>query len=390
MTPRKAALRVAHQGNCPKANQTALASLKGCKCKPGPSYYVMHRDTSGATIKSKRVSNRRTADGMLRKQQVEIDEGRAGNEKQKNIAFPEWVSTYEEILETRPGIKGTTRDTYSRSLALAVDAIGYVPVRQLGNAELRKFHKAIADSSEATQIKHLSHLSACLTAAVDDGFADRNPVGSFRRGLRLRAGKGTPPYTDGEAAKLLAALADEEAVYVAIVRAALELGARVSELIALDWSSVDLSAGTVRIRHTYDPVDGLTAPKDRDERDVYLTAEAQQVLADWIAEVGVHSSGLVFPAPRSGGYVNADYLRKLVLAAWKPAGIQKIDPQSGRPRKPLHSCRATFARRMLEQGRNPLWVREQMGHADLELTIGVYGAWSAEAMRAEAAKEVAR
>ena len=39
MTPRKASLRVAHQGSCPNANATALDSLTGCKCKP--SYYVL-------------------------------------------------------------------------------------------------------------------------------------------------------------------------------------------------------------------------------------------------------------------------------------------------------------------------------------------------------------
>src|SRR5947208_583055 len=87
VTPRKATLRVAHQGNCPKASKTSLDSLRGCKC--APSYYVMHRDTSGATRKSARVKDRRLADKMLREKQVEIDKGHAGYQEQKSIAFPE-------------------------------------------------------------------------------------------------------------------------------------------------------------------------------------------------------------------------------------------------------------------------------------------------------------
>ena len=387
MTPRKAALRVAHQGNCRNANKTALDSLQGCKCEP--SYYVMHRDTSGATVKSPRVRNRREADKMLRAKQVEIDQGRAGYREQKDIAFPEWVEAYEEILETRPGIKDTTRDTYERTLSLAVDAIGYVPVRELGNAELRKFHAKIAGTSQATQIKHLSHLSACLTAAVDDGYAEKNPVGPFRKALRLRAEKGTPPFTDGELARLLIALRHEEAVYVSMVRIAVEIGARIGELIALDWTDVNLTAGKVKIRHTFSG-GVLTTPKDRDARDVYLTPRAMRIFAAWVRRVGAHEFGLVFPAPRSGGYINADYLRKLILEAMGTAGIEKVDEQSGRPRKPLHSLRATFARRMLEQGRHPQWVEAQLGHADLALTMQVYGAWSAEAMSKEAAKEAVR
>jgi integrase len=94
-----------------------------------------------------------------------------------------------------------------------------------------------------------------------------------------------------------------------------------------------------------------------------------------------------FPSKaRSGEYLNADYLRKIVLAAMKAEGVPTIDAQSRRPRKPLHSWRATYARRMLEQGKHPQWVEAQLGHADLALTIGVYGAWTDDAMRAEAAR----
>jgi integrase len=381
MTPRKASLRVAHQAQCPHANKTALDSLRGCKCSP--SYYVTHRDASGATVKSARVKDRRVADKLLRAKQVEIDEGRVGVVPERNVTFPEWVDEYLDDLDRRPGIKATTRDTYARSLEIARDAIGYVPVRQIGNRELRKFHDAIRHGSEATQIKHLSHLSACLAAAVPE-LADRNPVGPFRKNLRLRPAKGTSAFNDGELARLLNALRHEEPVYLAIVRAAVETGARIGELIALDWRDVDLIGGKITIQHTYSPLGGLTVPKDSEPRDVYLTPRAARVFDKWVRRVGVEKEGIVFPAPRSGGYVNADYLRKLILAAMTTAGIAKVDPQSGRPRKPLHSLRATFTRRMLEQGKSPLFVQSQLGHAGLELTLGVYGQWTAEALRAEA------
>jgi integrase len=93
----------------------------------------------------------------------------------------------------------------------------------------------------------------------------------------------------------------------------------------------------------------------------------------------------VFPAPR-GEYLNQDYLRKLVNKALTKVGIQAADARTGRPRKPFHSLRATWARQQLEKGRNPQWVENQLGHSTLELTIHVYGAWGEEAMRAEARK----
>lgn len=384
MTPRKADLRVAHSSKCPNATRTALDSLKGCKCQP--AYYVQWRDPSGATRKSTRVRDRRLADKMLREQQVEIDRGNAGYVEQRDITFPEWVAEYDTILERRPGLKGETRRKYAETLRVAADAIGYVPVRRIGNQELRQYHARIIKTAPATQLRHLRHLSACLTAAVDEGYADRNPVGPFRKTLRLRAASGTPPYTDGEIAAIVAAMHDEEPVYPMVVRAAVTTGARIGELVALDWTDINLSDGTIRIRHTWNPVDGLTAPKDRDERTVYLTPAAQAVFAGWVKHVGVQDSGPVFPAPRSKGRLNADYIRKLVNKAITTAGVAKLDTLSGRPRKPFHSLRATFARQQLEAGKNPQWVEAQLGHADLKLTVGVYGAWGEDAMRAEAAK----
>jgi integrase len=388
MTPRTASLRVAHQRRCANANKTSPDSVDGCTCEKGKrAYYVMWRDRSGATRKSPRVRDRREADKLLRAKQVEIDQGRAGTAPQRTIAFPAWVDEYERILEQRPGIKGETRRSYAKTLRIAREAIGYVDVRDIGNAELRRFHAAIAHTSEANQIKHLSQLGACVSAAVEEGYAERSPVGAFRKRLRLRAPAGTPAFTDGEIERLLGAMRDEKPVYRMIVRAAVTTGARIGELVALDWRDVDIAAGEVKIRHTYNAVDGLTAPKDRDARTVYLTPDAGQVFADWLAEIrDAPETGCVFPAPRSGAHVDVHYLRRIIENAMTAAGIPKVDAPSGRPRKPLHSLRATFTRRMLEQGRHPQWVEAQLGHSSLQLTIGVYGAWTAEAMRAEAAK----
>lgn len=385
MTPRTASLRVAHQRKCANASRTAPESVKGCTCDPGKrAYYVTWRDRSGATRKSPRVRDRREAEKFLRAQQVKIDQGRIGTEPDRNQDFPDWADAYIEILEQRPGVKSETVRAYRKTLKIAKDAIGYVPVRHIGNPELRRFHEKVAHTAEATQLKNLAQLGACLTAAVDEGLADKNPVGPFRKSLRLHAASGTPPFTDGELERLYGALRDEEPVYLALVKVMVATGLRVGEAIALDWSAIDLGANKLRVMHTYNWADGLTLPKDREQRTVYLTGEAEQVFADWLEVAGAHEAGIVFPAPRSRTYVSATYLGAVVRAAIATAGIPKLDAASGRPRKPLHSLRATFTRRMLEGGKSPLFVQRQLGHANLELTANVYGQWSEEAMLAEA------
>src|SRR5262249_57556794 len=101
-------------------------------------------------------------------------------------------------------------------------------------------------------------------------------------------------------------------VYLALCRTAVATGARIGELIALDWSDVNLSDATLTIRHTWDGTTGtLTPPKDKEIRTLTLTPAAVVVLSEWVAEVGVRTAGPVFTGPR-GERLNGDYVWRVV------------------------------------------------------------------------------
>lgn len=392
MTPQRASLRVAHLRACANSGRSSLESLDGCTCRGGASYYTFFRDRTGRTIKGPRVKNRRVADTSLRELQVEIDKGRVGWTEERNTEFPDWVDEYEAILERRirnGHLKAETLRSYLDTLRrLAIPSIGYRPVRAIGMPELRAFDDAIGQVATSSRLKHFRQLSACLATAVDEGYAARNPVSTYRR-KNLRGAQvpkqGSGPFSNGELARLWTAFASAEPVYGLVCRFAVATGLRQGELIALDWADLNLLENELRVRHTWNPRDGLTAPKDRDERTVELTAPALAVLSEWmmLPESGRHESGPVFLPPR-GERLNSSYLRRVLDGAMRKAGVPKIDPDTGLKRT-FHSLRRTFTRQMIEQGRHPQWVQLQLGHATLELTINVYGQWNREAVKREAA-----
>jgi integrase len=105
----------------------------------------------------------------------------------------------------------------------------------------------------------------------------------------------------------------------------LHSGARIGELIAVDWNNLSIAEKRVEIRVTYDQVDSVVPPKDRDNRTVYPTHAAVTMPEGWTAHTGAHSTGLVFSAPRSHHHLNADYLRKVVAAAMVGADVPPAD-----------------------------------------------------------------
>ncbi|HXG75181.1 MAG TPA: tyrosine-type recombinase/integrase [Gaiellaceae bacterium] len=392
MTPRKASLRVAHARSCPNASKTALASAgrgSGCTCQP--SYYVATRDRDGRTVKSARVRDRRTAERLLERAQREIDEGRVGIAKPKEITFGAWADEFERILDQRiqaGELHPRTKGSYASTLRRGREAFGSLYLREIGNPELRLFLEPFAHLRPASRLRYLRELSAVLTTAIGDGYLETNPVPRFTKAAKLRAPKrGKAPFEDDELERLWAELGRLEAkVYLYACRFAVETGVRLGELIALEWENVDLLRGRVRVEAQWDDRVGLLEPKDREPRVIYLTPPARQVLAEWVGVVGARAAGPVFPGP-NGGRLGRRDLQRRFEAAREAARIPKLHPELRLPRT-LHSLRYTTSVLLQRRGYHPRLIEATLGHSSLELTYGVYGGWTPEMLAAEAARDL--
>jgi integrase len=394
----KVSVRVAHQAKCANAGKSALStaptnkSRNGCTCQP--SYFRFHREPVGGDrykpIKGERVHDRQAAEREAAKKQRELDEGRLGVTQAKRITLPAWVDAFEQILEAsvRKGdLKARSQRDYVDSLRRAVTAIGHVDLRQLGASDLRRFDDTLSTLAPATRARHLKHLSLALSAAVDDGYTDSNPVTAFKRGLKLskripKRGKG--PFEDAELVRLWTALDDAEApVYRYVSEFSAETGMRIGELAALDWPNVSLQDKTVRVDWTWNDTDGLALPKDGEARTIYLTPHAVKVLEAWVAIVGARDVGPVFADPISGGRISIRNVQRRLERALKDAAVPKHDPTSGKPRS-FHSFRYSFSNLAQRRGYHPRLIEATLGHSTLELTYGVYGGWTPDQLAAEA------
>jgi len=390
MAPRKVSLRVAHQGSCPNATKTALESIgRGSGCACSPSYYTFRRDRDGRAVKGPRVKDRRVADRMLTKEQAELDEHRGGVARRAIVTLHAWADEFETITAERVrsgDLKRRTLEAYKETLRFARGAIGDVPLRDIGPAELRRFDGLFASQRPASRLRHLRQLSACLTAAVDENHLDRNPVPAFTKKSRLKAPKrGKAPFEDHELDRLWTAYDAYEPVYGTSASFSAETGLRLGELVALDWRNVDLTGGRVYVEHSWDEADGLVAPKDREPRWVYLTAEARAVLEAWVAVAGVHDAGPVFPNPLEAGRLTPRVVQRRLATAMLDAGIPKEHPEIRLPRS-FHSLRYTTSVLMQRRGYHPRLIESNLGHGSLELTYGVYGGWTPDQLAAEAAR----
>jgi len=324
------------------------------------------------------------------KLQVEIDEGRLGIVRSKDVSFADWSRDYLETVESRVRsgeLHPRTLVSYKRTLDKAGKIFGGVPLRKVGQGELRRFFDSLSELKPASRLSHLAELSACLSAAVDHELIETNPASIFRRRLRGKVKaprRGKAPFEDAELERLWVELAKVEPVYLHACRLAVESGLRMGELIALDWRNVNLLSGSVFVEHQVSAGE-LLDPKDREARRIYLTAEARAVLDAWVAVAGAQDSGPVFPHPE-GGRLRPRLLQRRFEKAMQDAGIEKVHPELRLPRS-LHSLRYTTSVLMQRRGLHPRLIEATLGHGSLELTYGVYGGWTPDMLAAEAGRE---
>jgi integrase len=292
-----------------------------------------------------------------------------------------------------------------RVLASTIDfakaTFGKNKVRELDTGDVQRFLEHIASEhlrkqsrrnpeqpkpvSQATLAKHLRQLGSCLSAAAAEGYAAENPVSRIHSSRRPKAERPLPAYfTNEELARLWPEL-DERPVYKALCQLAATTGMRSGELIALRWSDIELFDREVTVSRTYVAGIGETTPKSGKGRTIDLTPQAFGVLENWWEATGdpSDSDGLVFEK-ETGGHLDAGYVLDHVLyPAMERAGIPRVG-EHGRART-FHSFRHTFARAALEGGAAIVWVKEQLGHSSIDLTVSTYGRWERSSQKKQAA-----
>ena len=207
---------------------------------------------------------------------------------------------------------------------------------------------------------------------LDEGYASSDPAGDVGG---PRVPQGLPkalPESDVE--RLLAAVVSDDAIARrdrAILEVLYGTGARISEVVGLSLTDVDLESGLLRV-----------FGKGAKERVVPLGRPAGEALVAWLSGSG---RGALSPErwARRGDaeavFLNARGGRLTRQGAW--AIVRKYGDKAGlRGRLTPHVLRHSCATHMLDHGADIRAVQELLGHASVS-TTQVYTKVSAERLR---------
>ena len=180
-------------------------------------------------------------------------------------------------------------------------------------------------------------------------------------------------YTEAQLKALFSALKDDP--ILPMVRITAWYGLRRSELLGLQWDSLDLEAGTMTIRHTVSKVTEVVA-KDKTKnassrRTFPLTPEAVEIFAKAKEQ-----------EERNRAMFGREYQENPYVFKW-PDGhpyspdyishhFAKVLKRHGLPHIRFHELRHSCASMLINMGFTLKDVQEWLGHSDIKMTANIY------------------
>jgi len=334
---------------------------------------------TGKLLKAKRYADSRREAEKLPAELVD-QKAKGLLAEPSRLIVRDFAAEYLKRLEReglRPNSLRLAKEELTRAIPSLKDPLVHDPLGRMRLQEVRPAHirealdKVMEEGySSRTVGKVLMRLKALFREALRLELVARNPAEAVS--LRLPQGeKAARALEPHEVARLLEEAERSKSPDMALLlRLMLETGLRRGEALALQWRDVDFTRGEVKVWRSWTKVEGrgtFSAPKTRSARRTVplprglllrLEARRQELLErltpEELAEVFLFGGNKPYD-PDAFNH----YLRRLA----RKAGLGRVR---------VHDLRHTWATLALSRGIPLEVVSERLGHANPNITLGVY------------------
>ena len=228
-------------------------------------------------------------------------------------------------------------------------------------------------------------LSGVFGFALDDEIVKANPVTGITKKLELKRDKSkhVDPLNEVDLSLFLETCQKSFSEFYPFFFMAARTGMRLGELLAVRWNDIDFSHKEIILGGAIENRPFLwvkrsfrrgkfTPPKNGKTRKVDISQELKIVLQGHLTrekkkalkEGRGNLPELLFH--RGGNPIEQNYIRRVYKRILTKAKLRDIK---------LHGLRHTFASLLLSKGVSPVYVKEQLGHHSIQITVDIYGKW---------------
>lgn len=234
---------------------------------------------------------------------------------------------------------------------------------------LLKLHRNGLSKPTITLVKDV--ISGPLAFAVDEELIPVNPTVGITKRLQLGRDKRITisPLNRDEVDLFLTTCKERAPDFYPFFLCASRTGMRLGELLGLQWGDIDWNSKFIMVQRSY-KLGRITPTKTGKTRRVDMSDQLIEALRSLHAlrkrEALRGGQGEVHEITfhRGGKHMEQNYTRRVFKRVLMWAGLREIR---------LHDLRHTFASLLLSDGASVVYVKEQLGHSSIQMTVDIYG-----------------
>jgi len=323
---------------------------------------------------AKKIGDKRTANKFARLMQEQLKLGQCPTKS----GIPTLEEFFQKVKRTylATAVRETTRMSYETSFRIHIlPELGKLRLDEITREELKEFVALLVTKNLARASIRIivSELSAVLNHAVEDAVINSNPatrLGKFYKQAPVMHEE-VQPLTAEEVVLFLQTVKRHSPKYYPLFLCAIHTGLRSGELAGLQWLDIDFHGKFVVVRRPIvhgqihltksdkirrvDLSDDLLAVLQelRRQRKEKWLAKGRNEIPDWVS------------CNREGNPLDMHNVKnRHFYKCLEKAGLRRIR---------FHDLRHTFASLLIQNGESLAYVKDQLGHSSIKLTVDVYG-----------------
>lgn len=334
----------------------------------------------GGRRRSKLVGKKSLAEKVAEVARAELALGKKIPDREPKIEHfgpyaENWLKVYIKPLRSH-----ATFERYREVLKKHVrPALGQMRLNEIKRSDIRDFYLKL-HAADLTIGSARNVVSGALRYAQDAELIPVNPADGVTKGLGLKYRKRAKIQAlDQQEVKLfLDICAEHYPDFYPFFLCGFRTGMRLGELLALEWGDVDWNGQFIEVSKTY-KLGRTTTTKTGKSRRVDASDQLLATLKELHAAEKRKAFRAGTPVPelifhKGGKNIEQQTARARFHRVLEKAGLRRLR---------VHDIRHTFAGLLLTQGSPIVYVKEQLGHSSISMTVDTYGALIPSANRDE-------
>ncbi len=335
--------------------------------------------------KSKKVGkDKRMAQEAAKKIEAKLSLGDMNLGQDETVmTFSDYAKNWISITVPANCKESSLRD-YRALLANHVEPVfGKLQVNKINRLMVKDFlmKKSNAGFASSTVTHMKNTISGVLNMAVDDEVIAINPAHRLGKVIRAKSMRlEIEPLTKDELVVLFDAFKEYYPAHYPMALTLARTGMRLGEALGLQWSDIDFHGRFIKIQRGLSR-SKIDTPKNGKSRRVDMSQQLTETLLDLRQQRRITTLKKGWGQVPEWVFISSDGTH-LDGSAWRSRVFNKALEKSGIRRVNVHSLRHSYASLLIQAGESLAYIRDQLGHHSIKVTVDIYGHLAPEGNKA--------